>query len=119
MALHHIADVGEIASGQRKLVTIGNKEIGIFNEEGRYYAVLNMCPHAYAPICEGRIQGTLTADTDGAIEAYTLDSGRKVLRCPWHHWEFELETGQAVCHIKQRLKTYPVHVEGISIMLEV
>jgi hypothetical protein len=31
-------------------------------------------------------------------------SSRPVLRCSWHRWEFDMETGRALTPTKQRLK---------------
>ncbi|WNR45756.1 Rieske (2Fe-2S) protein [Paenibacillus roseipurpureus] len=122
MALHHVADIGDLQEGQRKLVTIGKQQIGIFHEEGKYYAVLNVCPHAYAPVCEGKVEAPLMAEVVGSQPSavYELDSGRRVLRCPWHHWEFELNSGKPVCSgIKMRLRTYTVHQQDGRLYVEV
>jgi nitrite reductase/ring-hydroxylating ferredoxin subunit len=40
------------------------------------------------------------------------------LRCPWHNWEFVIETGVTVSQPVKRVKTYPVRVEGDLIVLE-
>jgi 3-phenylpropionate/trans-cinnamate dioxygenase ferredoxin subunit len=117
MEWHLVAEVGEIAPGKPKLVTVDNKQIGIFLEGGAYYAVLNYCPHAKAEICKGRVTGTLFSPAPGE---YDMRHDALVLRCPWHHWEFALDTGKAVISsVKQRLKTYQVKVEDGSIYVEV
>ncbi|MBC8102426.1 MAG: Rieske (2Fe-2S) protein [Cytophagales bacterium] len=102
-----VAEVGEVAPGEPKIVSVNGKEIGIFCEGGRYFAVLNFCPHFGAPICRGKVFGAVTATEPGKL---SYDPDRLVLRCPWHRWEFDLETGQALTPIRQRLKTYPVQV---------
>jgi nitrite reductase/ring-hydroxylating ferredoxin subunit len=109
MSWHLAASVGEISPGKPKIVSVNGKEIGIFHEGGRYFAVLNFCPHFGAPICRGKVFGAVMADESGS---QFYDSSRLVLRCPWHRWEFDLETGQALTPIRQRLKTYPVHLGG-------
>jgi nitrite reductase/ring-hydroxylating ferredoxin subunit len=110
MTWHTVGRTEELAEGKHIVVKVDNKEIGVFREDDRYYAILNVCPHAYAPIAaSGRVEPLLTAEGDGS---YHLDKERKVLRCPWHHWEFELESGQAICHMKQRLRTFAVEAEN-------
>lgn len=117
MTWHAVGKAEQLAEGRSLMVAVEGKEIGIFRENGAYFAVLNVCPHAFAPIAAtGRVEGTLTANTSGS---YQLDQGRKVLRCPWHHWEFELDGGRPVCHLKQRLKTFPVEVESGVIKVNV
>lgn len=110
-----VAYTSELTSGKAKMIQAGNKEIGIFLVEERVYAVLNVCPHARAPICQGRVEGMLDYSL---ADGYDLKQDCKVLRCPWHHWEFELETGKAVVQIKQRLKTYELKVENDQVWIE-
>lgn len=38
-------------------------------------------------------------------------SGREVLRCPWHGWEFDAESGECPDDQRMRVKTYPVRVQ--------
>jgi nitrite reductase/ring-hydroxylating ferredoxin subunit len=52
---HVVAHVGEIGAGERRIVSIGKLEIGIFNVDGRYYALPNVCLHQFGPLCTGRI----------------------------------------------------------------
>jgi nitrite reductase/ring-hydroxylating ferredoxin subunit len=36
-----------------------------------------------------------------------------VVTCPWHRWEFVLDTGESYCHVTtKRLVTYPVEIES-------
>lgn len=118
---HLVARVGDISSGSPKLVTVEEKEIGVFYERGKYYAVLNYCPHFRAEVCRGRVTGTLFCDaSEKNSENYDLRQDEVVLRCPWHHWEFSLDTGRAVIpSVKQRLKTYDVRIDDDSVYVSV
>jgi nitrite reductase (NADH) small subunit len=115
MTWHQVALAEDIQDGKVLIVQEGKREIGIFNIDGQWFAVLNVCPHAQAPICRGKVDVPLFASACGE---YHLRTDRKVLRCPWHHWEFELDTGHAVSNVKQRLKTYPVQVKDGYIMID-
>ena len=43
----------------------------------------------------------------------------QILRCPWHGWEFDLETGKSLFDPEgERVKTYAVVVEGDRVVLE-
>ncbi|MBD2845048.1 Rieske 2Fe-2S domain-containing protein [Paenibacillus sp. IB182496] len=101
------AELEDLRQGVAKLVVIGGIELGLFRESERVYAVRNLCPHALAPICAGKVEGVLVADADGA---YDYQAERRVLRCPWHHWEFELDGGRAVCNIRQRIQTFETKI---------
>ncbi|MGJ3242336.1 MAG: Rieske (2Fe-2S) protein [Opitutales bacterium] len=106
----------DVAEGDRRIVTVGKREIGVFHEPEGWFACINVCPHAAAPICRGWVESCLTAEpfTDGSDRSGSarlrLDATRKVLRCPWHHWEFHLDDGSPVVPMKRKLKTYPVRV---------
>jgi nitrite reductase/ring-hydroxylating ferredoxin subunit len=106
----------DLPPGDSRILDIGGKSIGLFHENGRYYAVLNFCPHAGAPICRGWVEGQVVCDDQGK---QTYDHQTRVLRCPWHHWGFDLATGKAATPIPQRLKIYPVRVEGEDILVQI
>lgn len=110
-----VAEVGEIPPGERKLVEVDGKSIGVFNVHGEYYAVLNVCPHELAPVCLGRLTGTTHAT---AVGEYRWIREGEILVCPWHGWEFDLKTGQALAD-RRRLRRYPVEVRDQVIYLRV
>src|SRR5436190_24175297 len=58
MSRHVVARVEEIPPGGRKIIRVAGREVGIFNLEGRYYALKNSCPHQGSRVCLGRIVGT-------------------------------------------------------------
>lgn len=110
---HPVALIGEIPPGERKLIEIDGRTIGVFNVHGSYIAVLNLCPHEYAPVCLGRLTGTTLTSTPGEFKW-----GREgeILVCPWHGWEFDLTTGECLAD-KRKLHRYPVSVEEDTIYL--
>lgn len=117
MEWHCVANIEDIVVGRPKIVTVAGKEIGIFYEGDRYYAVLNVCPHRKAEVCKGRVSGTVFSSS---VNEYQVRNDVLVLRCPWHRWEFELNTGRAVIpSVKQRLKTYQVRIENGNIFVAV
>jgi nitrite reductase/ring-hydroxylating ferredoxin subunit len=40
-----VARVDEIPQGQAKVVTCNQKAIAVFNVNGTFYAISNLCPH--------------------------------------------------------------------------
>ena len=42
--------------------------------------------------------------------SYTREG--EILKCPWHQWEFDIKTGQALYDPKLRVRAYRVEVEG-------
>jgi nitrite reductase/ring-hydroxylating ferredoxin subunit len=109
MSRHVVAAAGEIPPGGRKLVTIRGREIGVFNIEGEYFALINRCPHQGAALCTGAVVSRLEAPTPGE---YRLSKPGTMLRCPWHCWEFDIRTGQSWCDPNEiKARTYHVEVE--------
>jgi nitrite reductase/ring-hydroxylating ferredoxin subunit len=116
MARHVVGRVEEIPPGGRKIVRLEGREVGIFNLGGRFYALKNSCPHQAARVCLGKIVGTALAS-----EVYEFRYGRegRILRCPWHEWEYDIATGEAVFDQSVRLKTYPTEVCGEEIVVTI
>ena len=110
---HVVARAGEIASGERLVVELDGKSIGVFNVNGRYVAVLNICPHEFAPVCLGRVGGTTLPSAPGE---WTWGREGEILACPWHGWEFDLLTGTCLTD-KRRLHMYEVTVEDDQIIV--
>lgn len=109
MAKHIVAPVSELPVGARKIVEINGRSIGVFNIQGKFYALRNACPHQLAPLCKGHVTGTTLPSQPGQ---YLWDRDGEIVRCPWHGWEFDLTTGRSVFNPhKWRVKTYEVTVE--------
>jgi nitrite reductase/ring-hydroxylating ferredoxin subunit len=109
---HVVANVADIPPGERLIVTINGRSIGVFNVDGRFYAVRNSCPHQGGELCLGSLVGLATAARPGEI-SYTREG--EILRCPWHGWEFDLATGRSVFDpTRTRVKSYPVEVEELQ-----
>jgi 3-phenylpropionate/trans-cinnamate dioxygenase ferredoxin subunit len=110
-----VAKVGEIAPGERKIVDVAGRSIGLFNVKGQIIAVLNVCPHELAPVCLGRLGGTTMPSPVGE---FRWGREGEILACPWHGWEFDLLTGEALADTR-RLRLYPVSVEDDTIFVTI
>lgn len=109
MTRHVVATIDQIPPGQRMLVTINGREIGIFNVAGQYFAVGNRCPHNGASLCKGRIVSLVEASEPGS---YQVSRRGEVVRCPWHGWEFDLRTGKSRCEPdRTKVRSYDARVE--------
>src|SRR5678815_5269027 len=102
-----VARTAEIPPGTRQIVELGGWSIGVFNVHGRYVAVLNVCPHEFAPVCPGRMGGTTLASAPGE---WIWGREGEILACPWHGWEFDLLSGACLTD-RRRLRLYEVIVE--------
>lgn len=110
---HVVASQDELAPGHRKIVKIGGREIGIFNIDGEYYAVRNICPHRTGPLCMGRLRPLVT--WEGSEMVYHREN--EILKCPWHQYEFDIKTGECIVDPKLRVRHYRVEREGEEVVL--
>jgi nitrite reductase/ring-hydroxylating ferredoxin subunit len=109
MTRHVVGTTDEIGPGQRKIVEIDGRSIGVFNVGGRFYALRNQCPHAGARLCDGVLTGLVTSSTPGE---YTYLRDGEILRCPWHGWEFDIATGRSWFDpARTRVRAYEATVE--------
>ncbi len=110
MAKHIVGRVSELPVGERMIVTVERRSIGVFNVHGQFYALRNQCPHQGAPLCQGSIKGTALPSAPGE---YRWAREGEILRCPWHGWEFDLTNGQSIFNPHRvRVRTYEVTVES-------
>jgi nitrite reductase/ring-hydroxylating ferredoxin subunit len=118
MPEHVIGKVADFPPGSRTVVRIRNMEIGIFNVNGTLYALPNICPHQFGPLCTGGVAGTMVSGPETNWNHAWLREG-EILTCPWHGIEFDITTGQSLSSPRLRVRQYPVSVVGdeVTIML--
>jgi 3-phenylpropionate/trans-cinnamate dioxygenase ferredoxin subunit len=104
-----VGRASEIPPGERRIVEVGGRSIGVFNVRGAFYALRNSCPHQAAPLCLGSIKGMTMPGKPGE---YIWGREGEILRCPWHGWEFDILTGRSIFNPhRTRVKAYEVTVE--------
>jgi nitrite reductase/ring-hydroxylating ferredoxin subunit len=113
---HAVCAVDDLPPGERRIVSVGRRSIGVFNVDGEYHALANRCPHAGGPLCLGPVTGTTTAT--GPHEGVAWIEHGRVLRCPWHAWEFDIATGRTLTEPVLAVQTYRVVVEDGQIWVE-
>ena len=114
-----VGPVDELGPGERRIVSAGETSIGVLNVEGEYYAFENACCHQGGPVCEGRVRGRLEGVYEGPGEFVTERfSDRLTIMCPWHGWEYDLETGDHLGVSDIALATFEVTVDEGTVFLE-
>jgi NAD(P)H-dependent nitrite reductase small subunit len=96
---HRVAAISDIPAGEGLRVKLEECEIAVFNVDGEFYAIDDVCTHAFALLSEGFVEGD-------------------VIECPLHGGKFEIKTGKAVaapCTVDVR--TYPVRREDDAILV--
>ncbi len=77
---HAVATTDEIAPGEVKRVEVGDVELGVYNLDGEFYAISDVCSHEYSRLSEGEVY-----PEEGIIE------------CAMHGAQFDIRTGENLC----------------------
>ena len=94
-----IAKTHDFPEGRGRVVNVGQKLVAVFQLDGSFYAVNDVCPHR---------GGTLSC---GAV----MDA---CVICPSHGMRFDLRTGESADGFGHHIQTYEVKVEGEDIFIE-
>jgi 3-phenylpropionate/trans-cinnamate dioxygenase ferredoxin subunit len=104
-----VGRIDELGEGEGMIVNVQNRSIGIFKVDGRFYGLMNRCPHMGGELCKGHLVGELTSKGPGD---FTYNPATTLLMCPWHGWEYDVRTGQSYLNPKTaRARPYKVQVE--------
>jgi len=91
---HDVAAAGDVADDTPLTVKVGERDIGIYALNGAYYALDDVCPHAYALLSQGFVEG-------------------EEIECPLHGAKFHIPTGKCTKEPADRdLAKYEVKAEG-------
>jgi 3-phenylpropionate/trans-cinnamate dioxygenase ferredoxin subunit len=94
-----VAELDEIGDGELYPLEVDGEPICLARIEDTIYAFTDNCTHISGPLNEGELQGC-------------------VITCPWHGAQFDITTGQVLRGpARQSLMTYPVKIEGESILI--
>jgi NAD(P)H-dependent nitrite reductase small subunit len=87
-----VADAKDIVPGEGRVVEVHGNEVALFNLNGTFYAIDNMCVHQGGPLGEGMLEG-------------------ESVICPWHSWRYNVKTGVCSTNPSMKVKTYSVKIE--------
>jgi nitrite reductase (NADH) small subunit len=112
---HDVGSLDDLEREGRIVARIGGRDVGVIRDpgSGSLHGIRNRCPHHGGPLCLGTVRERLA----GAPGRYEL-AGRSVLRCPWHGWEFDLETGRCLDEPSLSAAVYSVRVDGERVFVQ-
>ncbi len=88
-----VATVSELEPGTFRVVDVDDVMIAVFNIDGAFYAIEDVCTHAYETLTGGPVNGC-------------------EITCPRHGARFNIKTGEALCApAYEPVSTFPVRVE--------
>lgn len=101
MQFYSVATTDEFPPGDRFVVEIGHHVIGVFNVDGKIYAIRDICTHDGGPLADGEIHGC-------------------EIECPRHGARFDLRDGHVTAPpAVVPVPVYPVRIEGDEIQIGV
>jgi 3-phenylpropionate/trans-cinnamate dioxygenase ferredoxin subunit len=90
----------ELPPGKGTTVTVGGKDVALFNVDGTIYAMEDSCLHQGLSLGTSKLEG-------------------KVVTCRGHGWRYDVTTG-CTLHVKDfGVATYPVKLVEGKIMISV
>ncbi len=91
---HDVAAPEDVAEDMPITVKLGDRDVGLYRLNGTFYALEDVCPHAYALLSQGFIEGD-------------------EIECPLHGAKFHIPTGRCTKEPADRdLQRYAVKVES-------
>ena len=95
-----VASTGDIAPGERLWLEFEEETVVLFNVNGRYYCIADVCTHDGGPL------------EDGQLDGFEIE-------CPRHGARFDVRTGAVIClPAVTPVPTFEVKVEGDDIYIE-
>lgn len=96
-----VAPLEELPPGTMRLVPTDSLTIGVYNCDGKLYAIEDRCSHDDGPLCEGE-----------------WEPGLCVVVCPRHGSRFDLQTGiPMTLPAFEAVPTYPVSVRADGVVV--
>ncbi|MCA0452971.1 MAG: non-heme iron oxygenase ferredoxin subunit [Chloroflexi bacterium] len=94
-----VAQKDELQPNERMVVQVGRRWVAIFNVEGTFYAIEDVCTHDDGPLAEGELTGC-------------------IIECPRHGATFDIRTGKVLsAPAMVDVKRFDVRVEGSAIQV--
>lgn len=75
------------------------RDIAVFRQDGRLFALDGRCPHQGGPLGEGELLG-------------------RHVTCVWHGWSFDLETGRCAEEPDESVACFPVREADGRVIVE-
>jgi naphthalene 1,2-dioxygenase ferredoxin component len=93
------AAVDDVPADDVIAMSVGGREIAMYNAGGELFATDNICTHGHARLCEGFLDG-------------------HEIECPLHQGKFDIRTGKPTCApVTEAIRSYPVKIEGTRVYI--
>lgn len=125
MTEHVIGSVDEFPEEKGVQVDIDGIDIAVFEIDGEFYGIQNLCPHKRLPlhpigeeVSHSETLGDTGDDPSFPKTRGNIDKENKKINCPWHYLELDLESGEAET-VGKRVATYDVSVRDGDVVVTI
>lgn len=95
-----VTTTDQLPLGGKMLVELDGRQLAVFNVDGSYYAIDDVCTHDGGPLAEGQLEG-------------------EEIACPRHGARFNVKTGAALTMPAfEPVATHEVKVEGTEVLVK-
>mgnify|MGYP002526016454 CR=1 FL=1 len=108
-------DLDQIPDGTMQAVRVGRRNLLMVRQGHQVYALRNICAHQGARISEGVLTSTRRR---GHVGEYVEEKAGRIIRCPWHNWEYNVKTGVSVNNPSACVASYPVTIDGNEVRID-
>jgi len=118
---HLIGSVASLDNEQRLIASVGGREIVVFRHKDKLYALDNTCLHMGGPVGQGLLLGRVEAVVadDGTYVGERFSDEVTHIVCPWHGWEYDIDTGGCAALPHLSIRKYDVEVEGDDLYVRI
>ncbi len=95
-----VAKVSDIPAGQGQPFAVSGRMVAVFNEDGRFFAIDDFCPHMGASLAGGYLE-------------------KGIVTCPWHAWRFCIHDGQWCDNPRIKIDAFECRVQGDEVQVRV
>jgi nitrite reductase/ring-hydroxylating ferredoxin subunit len=116
MQRHVVCKKEELKPGSIRAVKASGRRIAVAClGNNSYRAVADTCPHEMASLAKGKVEKMWLSDRLGHHRTAEKEC---VVICPWHNFEFDLDTGLSPCEPDRlRIKTYRASLESDEVVV--
>jgi nitrite reductase/ring-hydroxylating ferredoxin subunit len=111
-----VCGAAELRPGEMVAATLDSLPVVVVRtSSGALRAFVDRCLHQGARLSGGRL---VDATEGERVGDYRRIEGRDVLKCPWHGYEYDIESGCVVFDRRRRLRRVRVREDDGLIVLE-
>lgn len=93
-----VAKTSDLGPGQKMRVQYDGETVGLFNVDGDFYAISDVCTHDGGPLVDGDFEG-------------------EEVVCPRHGARFNVKTGEETLPAYEPAPLFDVRIEGDDVLI--